>query len=178
MNELIELLTNMGKVTWFCNAVSLLVLYRLNKGLSSKNSNLLTLIIIVVFNTLMMGYRGIMDWYMAANPGFSMAVIFFWCIGFASFDFAAIRAIYIAHKKENVRIGRLGHYAGFAFFAAATLQILRYLEIVLFNTDEDTAALYTVGIPSLNIATAIVCFGVALITSYRVYLEKYRRGQK
>jgi hypothetical protein len=166
MNELTQHLNNIGNTTWFFNAFSLLMLYYLGKNLTAKSSNLLTLIIIVVFNTLMLGYQGILDWYRAANLGVSAVVNFFWYMGFAIFDLIAMRAIYNVHKKENVRIGRLGQYASFAFFAVGTLQLLQYAEIVIFNTNDKVATLYIVGIPSINIATAIICTVVALFSLY------------
>ena len=162
MDELAELLINIGRVAWFCNALSLSVLYYLATGATRRNSALLTLIVIVVFNTLMKGHEGIMLWYMATHPDYSPVVNFFWYMPFAVFDFIAMRAIYNVHQKENVRIGRLGQYASFAFFAAATIQLLQYAEIVIFNTDTNLDTLYRTGIPAINIGTAIICAGVAL----------------
>jgi hypothetical protein len=176
MDELDKLLANIGNVAWAFYALSLMVLYKLSKGATAKSSNLLTLIVIVVFNIFMKGYEGIVLWYMATPPDFSPVVNFCWYMGFASFDFVAIRAIFKVHKKENVRIGRLGQYASFAFFTLATIQLLQYAEIIILNTDKNLDTLYRTGIPSINIATAIICTGVALAALCSSFFSKNRRN--
>lgn len=175
MDDLAILLSNIGRISWLCYAFSLLVVYQASKGLGEKSSNFITLIIIVVFNVLMLGYKEVLDWYMESNPGISPVVNFFWYMGFAGFDLAALRAIYIFHKKENVRIGNLGQYANLAFFAAGSLQLLQYAEIVLFKTDQNIDKIYSIGIPTINIAMALICLGVAAKALFGAHLKKNKQ---
>jgi hypothetical protein len=176
VSELTTLLHNIGNTSWFFYGLSLLMFYYLTKGQTDKSSALVTLIVIMVFNSLMQGYQGIMDWYIKENPGFSSTVNFFWYMGFAGIDLIAMKAIYKVHEKENVRISPLGQYASFAFFVSANIQLLQYAEIVIFKTDEYIDKLYRFGIPAINIGTAIICFGVALMALYHFYFTK--EGQK
>ena len=175
MEEFYPLLNNIAKVTWLFYALSLLMFYYASKGFASKNSDLITLVIIVAFNALMLGYQGILDWYTSVNPGVSPVVHFFWYMGFAGFYLVALIAIFRFHKKENVRIGQLGQYTSFAFFAAGSLQLLQYAEIVLFNTDQYIDKLYTFGIPAINTATGLICFSIALKAAFKTHFKTEKR---
>jgi hypothetical protein len=146
--------------------------YHISKKSVGAKSSLITIIVIFGTNSLMLGYQALLDWYIAAHPGYNPTVNFFWYMGFASFYLGGMTVLYRVHYKENVRIGSLGQYASFSFFAAGSLQLFQYIEIVLFKTNTNMFQIYTYGIPAINIATVLVCFGFALMALYYLHFSK------
>jgi hypothetical protein len=71
-----------------------------------------------------------------------------------------------------VRIGSLGQYLACSFFTLGTILLLQYGEIIINNTNKHFFDLYTLGIPAINIATTLVCLGLALVTIIQLKFGK------
>ncbi|NQZ09439.1 MAG: hypothetical protein HRT35_19985 [Algicola sp.] len=172
MNELYELLENISRVLWFVYAMALLMFYYISKKYYGAKSSLITMIIILVSNTLMLGYQEVLVWYIEGSPGISSMVHFTWFMGFASFYLISLAVLYKVHKAENVKISTLGQFTGVSFLVSGCLQLAQYAEIVIFKTNVNMKAIYTIGIPTLNIAMAVVSFGLGLLAIYYLHFNK------
>ncbi len=174
MNELYELLDMISRVLWFIYAIALLMFYYISRKHYGAKSSLVTMIIIVVSNTLMLGYQELLDWYIEAHPDYHPVVNFFWFMGFATFYLAALTVLYKVHKTENIKISTLGQYTGVSFLILGCFQLAQYAEIVIFRSTELISGIYTVGIPTLNIAIAVVSLGLGSLAIY--YLHGNKKG--
>jgi hypothetical protein len=172
MNEFYELLENISRVLWFIYALGLLMFYYISKMYYGAKSSLITMITILVTNTLMFGYQEVLLWYVEEHPGVNPVVSFFWYMGFASFYLVSLAVLYKVHKAENVKISTLGQFTSVSFLLLGCLQLAQYSEIVIFKTNIHLVATYTVGIPTLNIATAVVSFGLGSLAIFYLHFNK------
>lgn len=182
MNELHELLKLIQNVSWLFYLSAMLMFYYVSKKWANTSSSLITMVIAVAFSAVIIGYEEILLAYMEKHPGFNPVVSFFWFMGFATLEILGMATLYFVHKKENVRIGTLGQFIGFAFFTRCSLQLLQYSEIVLYKSNKaiyPLYTLYTLGMPSINISIAVVSFCLAAIAIYHLHFhEKGLRGLK
>jgi hypothetical protein len=172
MNELYELLDGISRVLWVFYAASLVMFYHVSKKIKNVRSSFIVITIIFVANSIMFGYQELLDWYIEGHPGYNPVVNFCWYVGFASLNIIAMKALYIVHKKENVKIGTLGQLVNVAFFTLVCIQLAQYADNIIFKTNQHIIDIYTVGIPTINIATTTVCFSLALVAIYHIHISK------
>lgn len=174
MNGLYQQLWLIQDMTWFFYVLAMLLFYGIAKYWPNSYSSLITMIIVVAVGTVTIGFEALLS---AHHQHLIVQVSTLWFIGLASFEIIAMLALLLIHKKENLRIGRLGQLVGFSFFARCTLQLLQYGEIVVFQTNQRIFTLYTLGLPTINIAIAILSMIFALLAIYHLcWNEKGLKG--
>ena len=174
MKELYELLNDLSRVLWIIYALTLFMFYYISKKHYGAKSSLVTMIILMVSNTLMLGYQGLLDWYVKEYPGYNPFLNFFWYMGFSSFYLVSLAVLYNVHKAENIKISTLGQFVSVSFLLLGCMQLAQYAEIIIFNSNSHIIDIYTIGIPTLNIAIAVVSFGLGSLAIY--YLHGNKKG--
>lgn len=174
-----ELLANLSLVSWLVDLLSLLAFYYLAKMHSQRiesnlpiNSSFVTLCIVQVLGSLMLGYEAFLNAYSEENPGYHWYVNFFWYMGFAAFYLFGILSIRKVHVAFQLPLGVVARCCTLAFYAAGILQLAQYSEILIFNTDQNLDAIYRAGIPTINIATSFTYFLLGVIAIYTVHKSK------
>lgn len=171
MERLHNLLDTISHITWFIDALSLGGFYLASKKIPDKCSSLYTMMIIFVVGTTMLGYRIYLIWLIGDDTRVNPTINFFWYLGFSTFDLLLLVLLVSVHKIENIKLGSLARYAGAAFICLGLIQLLQYTEIIVFHTDHYIDPLYSLGIPSINIATTLVCFSYALLALYHTHIS-------
>lgn len=174
-----ELLTNLSLVSWLVDLLSLLAFYYLAKKHSQRvegnlpiNSSFITLCIVQVLGSLMLGYEAFWNAYSESNPGYHWYVNFFWYMGFSAFYLFGIHSIRKLHLSFKLKLSVVARCCTLAFYAAGTLQLAQYTEILIYHTDENLDAIYRAGIPTINIATSFTYLILGIIAIYTVHRSK------
>lgn len=183
MPELIEIINILSRVTtvlFMCFVPLLLASYRLLDGASRNKSNFLSIIIFFAANTTMYGYKFLLIWLFGEENNYQDLYLFCWFMGFTWFDLIAIRLLYIFHKKENLRIERLGQFIALSFMTLGLLQLTLYSEILITNSMKTFEDIYRFAIPVVNFITLSICaftivFGLAKIHLQDKYPSQYKR---
>lgn len=157
---------------WFVDMITVALFFSVCQKLESINSSMITMVIVLLSGTFMIGHQAVLEAYMAVNPGYSAWVNGFWYLGFIGLYGLSMRYLYKAHKLRNIRIGSLGQYINTVFLLLGLIQIAQYMEIELYNSDEVMGFWYMLLIPSINIGSTLVCFGMALYSYYHVVFRE------
>lgn len=181
--EIINILSRVFTVLFMCFVPLLLASYRLLNGASRNKSNFLSILIFFAANTTMYGYQFFLQKIIGEQTINQDLYLFCWFMGFAWLDLITIYLLYVFHKKENLRIERLGQFIAISFMSLGLFQLLLYSEILLTNSIDIFAAIYRFMIPVVNFVTLSVCFatvilGLTIIHMEEKYNNRYKRIKK
>lgn len=186
MPELLELINTLSRVftvLFMCFTPILMASYKLLNGASRNKSNFLSILIFFAANTTMYGYQFVLQTVIGEQTDYQKLYLFCWFMGFAWFDLITIHLLYVFHKKENLRIERLGKLIAISFMILGFFQLLLYAEILITNSIDRFAGIYRFAIPVVNFITLSICFitvivGLAMIRMEEKNNKGYRRIKK
>jgi hypothetical protein len=170
--SLSEILEGISLGTWFVDLVAIILLYKVYKQDKDVNSSLLTMVVVVIANTVMIGHEAIINAYQGPEPKYNSYVVFAWFTGRLILYYFATYWLRAVHTDNNLKIGTLGAYVNNAYIGFATLQVLQYSEIVIFKTNMNVAPIYSVGMPAIGITATAVSLYIALYGYYYLRVKK------
>ena len=172
---MIDMLIFIAEFSWAADFVALCLVFALAIKHRTPSSTLLTLTATVLFCGLMNSYTPTL--YLLDAPLLFSYKLFAWYIGFALLNGLAILTIWYLHRCFKLRYGMIARMALLQYFVLAQLQLLRYGERLLWQTDY-LKPIYQAGIASINIGTALVALGFAVLALHHELNTNHHKGVK
>jgi hypothetical protein len=170
---MIEMLLTVEIYAWTADFAVLCVVFILAIKDQRVSSSLIAITVSVLIGGIMHQLTPIL--LTIDDPELLPIKLFGWYMGFVSFDTLGIYVIYKIHKIFNINYQFIARMIMLQLFVLGQLQLLRYTERLIFDSDY-LMALYKSGVIGINITTALVALIFALVVSYSKY--RVNRGKQ
>lgn len=98
---------------------------------------------------------------LATNPDYRALVRNIWYIGYALTDVLLVVSVVYIAKKEKLKFDYASRLMAISFLALATVQVVRYIDRIILETDVLGAA-YSIAIPTINIGVTFTIIFASL----------------
>lgn len=163
-----ELLTSISQLIMFIGLASTILIYKFSSRLSAF------LVIMLCINTLLIVHP-VAEVYMLDlaynDPESRIYVRHGWYWFFALTDIIAVQISIRLCQKWNLAADRFSTYILYAFLAMACIQVLRWLDRIVLET-EMLNAFYETSIPLINFSVAAATIGALVLATKNYNKQK------
>ncbi len=155
-------------LNYFSIAIAFYFTFQKNK----LNSTLLSLSIMIFFNTIMTSYTP--DLYAAAikyQAEYKHHFRILWYLGFAFIEFMVFSLVLFSHERFNLERSFCANVVIISYFIKMNLQLISYA-VKEINNNPAWDQIYRTAIPYLNIIFASIIFGYVITVSLSIIVRK------
>ncbi|NQZ11548.1 MAG: hypothetical protein HRT35_30730 [Algicola sp.] len=114
-------------------------------------------------------------WFDVTGPSYKTWGRVAYYLGIAAIDGFVIYLIHQSHRFAKLRLSLIARMYLVAFYVAALLQTIRFLERYTWDTNY-LAAVYRWGLMSVNVSTSTVVLVLICLAVYNQFANKKREG--
>jgi hypothetical protein len=170
-----DILEMISLSTWFIDVGITVLLYIIWNRTNEASSSLITMVVVVIANSLVIGHETVLNVIQGPEPDFNPYIVFSWYFGKILLFTLTMLSIRKVHKDKMIKIGTLGKYVNNALYGLGTLQVLMYGEIALFKSEDTIGNIYSFGMPAIGISTTTIGLYLLFYSYYHLCLKNTAR---